>query len=85
MDAPSGIQAQRAESMGQKPKNGDWVQTGDVRDALRQCDGLTYSIERVNGLRDNRRTERSRPTEVQGGCGDADSDVSRLQLVGHDK
>lgn len=62
---------------------------GPEREALlmaaRQCDGLTYAIERINGLRDNRRTESDRPAEVQGGCGDSDGDVSGVQLVGDDQ
>ena len=58
---------------------------GDVKDALRGCDGLTYAIERINGLRDNGRSERNRPAEVQGGSGDTDRDVSGAQLVGNDQ
>lgn len=54
-------------------------------EAARQCDGLTYAIERVHGLRNHGRTECSRPSEVQAGGGDADGDVSRLQLVGDDQ
>lgn len=53
--------------------------------AARQCDGLTYAIERINGLRDNRRTECDGLAKVQGGSGNADGDVSRLQLVGDDQ
>lgn len=58
---------------------------GDVRDALKGCDGLTYAMERINGLRDNGRSKSNRPSEMQGGRGDPYGNLSWTQLVGHDQ
>ena len=66
-------------------RDDDLVFEGDVRDALKGCDGLTYAMERINGLRNNGRSERNRPAEVQGGSGSVDGDLSGAQLVGDDQ